>query len=146
MKKNNILRRNKQNLILIKFIPLVFLFLIVGCTNQIENHKCLTGNYDEERDCFTALAYDSLNIKICEKMPEDNNERQANKAFCFGFLASIMGNDRICRDQKNDYYKNYCMLIFNRYFMSFDSEFEELKEQYCLDLGREWDGYRCLIN
>lgn len=108
----------------------VLLISIIGCTSQSQYDGCKTGDYKEERDCYTALAFNKVDPKICEKMPEEVNERQANKAFCLGFVASATGDVRICRDQKNYYYQNACEIIYEKYFMGYDPEFEELKNKY----------------
>ncbi len=101
-----------------------------GCLNDEEFNSCITGDYEEEKHCFTALAYERLDPGVCEKMPDDVNRRQANKAFCLGFVASATGRVKICRDQNNQYYRNYCERVYERYFMSYDPKFEELKERY----------------
>ena len=124
--------RKLCNILFTLSIFLILLFSIIGCTNQAKYDECKTGDYQEERDCYTALAYNKVDSKICENMPDDVNERQANKAFCLGFIASTTGDLQICRNQKTVYYKNSCKIIYERYFMGSDPEFEELKNIYHL--------------
>ena len=102
----------KLNYVILLAISLTAVIYVAGCVSQETKGKynggldnCKTGNYDEERDCYTALAYKRVDYKICEKMPEDVNERQANKAFCLGFIASVTGDLSICRNQENMFQK-----------------------------------------
>lgn len=142
-------------------IPLVLLVLVSGCTQQtgiIETGKsgepgapvmefvnisegeeaipgmdsCRTGDYGFERDCYTSLAYKNSDPSVCERMPEDNNRRQANRAFCLGFVAAAVGDLSICRKQENLYYRNTCETVYERYFFdpSGQEEFENLAEMY----------------
>ena len=92
--------------------------------------KCITGDYEKEKDCYGALTFELKDERVCGNMPEDVNERQANKAFCYGFLASWTGDDGICRRQENAYYKNTCQILFDKYFMDLNQEFDDYRNKY----------------
>lgn len=101
--------------------------------------KCKTGVDLEEQKCFTSLAVGVLDERVCDRMPEDENFRQRNKAHCLGFLASATGDVDICRSRAG-YYANYCELLFQNYFFGRGGfalvggleEFEEFKKEYQL--------------
>ncbi len=113
------------------FIGLLLIVLFtIGCSSKASYDECLSDDPIEERNCFTAIAYHNVDPKVCEAMPEEENAQQANKGFCLGFVASVTGDIRICRNQANSYYANVCEIVYDRFFMGYDPMFEELKREY----------------
>lgn len=113
-------------------ILLMSVLLMCGCVGKNNLDECVSSDYLAERDCYISIAYNNFDVGVCEKMPEDTNDRQANKAFCLGFIAYVKDDVSICRKQQNQYYKNTCEIIFQRYMFEFENadEARALKEKY----------------
>ncbi|MBI2653237.1 hypothetical protein HYX02_00350 [Candidatus Woesearchaeota archaeon] len=119
---------------------IVFLFVVTfilsGCsnTNKVEINSCTNKDSEAEKDCFLKLVCKNKDFDLCERMPDDTNERQSNKAFCLSFVTSLTHDLNYCRKQKNSYYANACEMGYQRWIMSFEpeylEEFKELKSKY----------------
>ncbi|MBI3031871.1 hypothetical protein HYY69_00175 [Candidatus Woesearchaeota archaeon] len=112
----------------IYLLTLVAVLLFLASCSSDKADTCVNEDKDVERDCYIALALSDLNSNICEKMPEETNEMQGNKAMCFTVLALATHDQNFCRLEEDDYYSRYCKQTYDRLFSS--SEGDKLLEKY----------------